>query len=125
MLAWHIREGHYGTVRFDGLNLLALSEFEANLGMDDDVKARVGFFIDERADARQREALQIIFTPEDDRPGESSRDRDRHYRHDGRASNARCSDAADDRYFGASLPPAAVRMRSAEAFASRTILSTS
>jgi len=36
-----------------------------------------------------------------------------------------CGDDADNRYFGASLPPAAVRMRSAEAFASRMILSTS
>ena len=62
MLAWHIREGHYGTVRLDGLNLLALSAFEGNLWMDDDVKARMGFFIDERADAQQREALQMIFT---------------------------------------------------------------
>jgi Protein of unknown function (DUF1326) len=62
MLAWHIREGHYGTVRLDGLNLLALSAFEGNLWMDDDVKARMGLFIDERADAQQREALQMIFT---------------------------------------------------------------
>ena len=42
-----------------------------------------------------------------------------------RALRARCGDVADNRYFGASLPPAAVRMRKAEAFASRTILSTS
>src|SRR5215217_7795404 len=27
MLAWHIREGHYGTVRLGGLNLLALGTF--------------------------------------------------------------------------------------------------
>ena len=62
MLVWHIREGHYGKVRLDGLNLLALASFEGNLWMDDAVKARMGFFIDERADAQQREALQIIFT---------------------------------------------------------------
>jgi hypothetical protein len=53
--------GHYGNVRLDGLNLLALGAFEGNLWMED-VKARMGFFIDERADAQQREALQIIFT---------------------------------------------------------------
>ena len=61
MLAWHIREGHYGTVRLDGLNLLALAAFEGNLWVED-VKARMGFFIDERSDAQQREALQMIFT---------------------------------------------------------------
>ena len=53
--------GHYGNVRLDGLNLLALGAFEGNLWMED-VKARMGFFIDERADAQQREALQMIFT---------------------------------------------------------------
>jgi hypothetical protein len=62
MLAWHIREGRYGTLQLDGLNLLALGAFEGNLWLDEGVKARMGFFIDERADAQQREALQIIFT---------------------------------------------------------------
>jgi hypothetical protein len=28
----------------------------------EDVKARMGFFIDERSDAQQREALQVVFT---------------------------------------------------------------
>ena len=55
MLAWHIREGHYGAVRLDGLNLLALGAFEGNLLMED-VKARMGIFIDERTHAQQREA---------------------------------------------------------------------
>ena len=31
MLAWHVREGHYGDVRLDGLNLLALAAFAAGL----------------------------------------------------------------------------------------------
>jgi hypothetical protein len=55
-----IREGHYGTVQLDGLNLLALSAFEGNLWMED-VKARMGFFIDERADAQQRESAADDF----------------------------------------------------------------
>jgi hypothetical protein len=59
--------GHYGNVRLDGLNLLALGAFEGNLWMED-VKARMGFFIDERADAQQREALQTRGRPEDGRP---------------------------------------------------------
>src|SRR5262245_19173369 len=62
MLAWHVRDGHYGQVRLDGLNLIALGGFEGNLWTDENVKARMGFFIDERADAQQREALQAIFT---------------------------------------------------------------
>src|SRR5512135_2398875 len=61
MLAWHVRQGHFGDVRLDGLNLLALSVFEGNLWTGE-AKARMGLFIDERADGRQREALQAIFS---------------------------------------------------------------
>jgi hypothetical protein len=60
MLAWHIRQGHFGEVRLDGLNLVALGAFEGNIWAGE-AKARMGLFIDERADARQREALQTIF----------------------------------------------------------------
>lgn len=60
MLAWHIREGHYGNIRLDGFNLLALAAFEGNIWAGE-AKARMGFFIDQRADAQQREALQTIF----------------------------------------------------------------
>ncbi|MBX6320256.1 MAG: DUF1326 domain-containing protein, partial [Rhodospirillaceae bacterium] len=61
MLAWHIRAGRYGDVRLDGLNLLALGAFEGNV-WSGTVKVRMGLFIDERADAAQREALQTIFS---------------------------------------------------------------
>jgi hypothetical protein len=60
MLAWHVREGHYGDVRLDGLSVLALGGFEGNLWARN-VKARMGMFIDERADERQRAALETIF----------------------------------------------------------------
>jgi hypothetical protein len=60
MLAWHIREGRYGDVRLDGFNLLALGAFEGNIWTGE-AKVRMGLFIDERADGRQREALQTIF----------------------------------------------------------------
>jgi len=60
MLAWHVREGRYGDVGLDGLNLLALGAFEGNLWAGEG-KARMGLFIDERADEWQREALQTIF----------------------------------------------------------------
>jgi hypothetical protein len=60
MLAWHVREGHYGDVGLEGLTVLALGSFEGNLWAGE-ASARMGMFIDERADARQREALQTIF----------------------------------------------------------------
>jgi hypothetical protein len=60
MLAWHVRDGRYGDVPLDDLNVLALGAFEGNL-WSGETKARMGMFIDERADERQREALQTIF----------------------------------------------------------------
>jgi hypothetical protein len=43
-------------------NLLALAGFEGNLWAG--AKARMGLFIDEKADERQRQALQSIFAGE-------------------------------------------------------------
>jgi hypothetical protein len=60
VLAWHVREGQFGDVRADGLNLVALAEFEGNLWAGE-ARATMGLYIDERADERQREALQTIF----------------------------------------------------------------
>jgi hypothetical protein len=40
MLAWHVREGHYGDVRLDGLNLLAA--FEGNVWAGEATAARTG-----------------------------------------------------------------------------------
>ena len=60
VLAWHIREGHYGDVRLDGLSVIAIGAFEGNLWAGEG-KATMGIFIDEKADERQREALQTIF----------------------------------------------------------------
>src|SRR5919197_715113 len=60
VLAWHIREGRLGDVPLDGLNLIAVGVFEGNIWAGG-TKATMGFFIDERADDRQREALRMIF----------------------------------------------------------------
>jgi hypothetical protein len=60
VLAWHIREGNYSDVRLDGLSLIAVATFEGNIWAG--AKATMGLFIDERADERQREALQQIFS---------------------------------------------------------------
>jgi hypothetical protein len=61
VLAWHVREGHYGDVRLDDLNVVALGAFEGNLWAGE-AKPSMGLFFDERADERQREALQMIFS---------------------------------------------------------------
>jgi hypothetical protein len=58
ILAWHIRDGHYGRVPLAGLNVMALGAFEGNIWAG--AKASMGIFLDERADDRQREALQMI-----------------------------------------------------------------
>jgi hypothetical protein len=60
MIAYHIREGNYGDVGLDGLNLVGLGHFDGSI-WDDDVKMNAGFIVDERADESQREALQLIF----------------------------------------------------------------
>jgi len=60
VLAWHIREGHYGDVRLGGLSLIGLGTFEGNIWAGE-ANGPFGLFIDERADERQREALEMIF----------------------------------------------------------------
>lgn len=60
MLTYHVREGHYGEVQLDGLNLVALGVFEGNLWAG--AKVTLALFLDERADDRQRDALQVIFS---------------------------------------------------------------
>jgi len=59
ILAWHVRKGSYGGVPLDGLNVLAIGYFKGNIWAG--AKATMGIFLDERADAQQREALQMIF----------------------------------------------------------------
>ena len=60
VIAYRIREGNYGDVNLDGLNLVGITEFEGNI-WDDDVRADMGMIIDESADDDQRGALQTIF----------------------------------------------------------------
>jgi hypothetical protein len=59
-MVWHVREGKYGDVKIDGLNVLALGEFTGNVWAGE-TKVTVGIYIDERGDERQREAMQMIF----------------------------------------------------------------
>ena len=60
ILAWHIRTGTYGDVRLDGLSVMAVGAFTGNI-WEGQTKASMAMFLDERADDRQREALQLIF----------------------------------------------------------------
>jgi hypothetical protein len=60
ILAWLIRKGNYGDVPLDGLSVMALAAFTGNI-WDGNTKASMAIFIDERADGRQRDALQLIF----------------------------------------------------------------
>ncbi len=59
ILAWHVRKGSYGDVKLDGLNVLAVGHLVGNIWAG--AKAEMGIFIDDRANDRQREALQMIF----------------------------------------------------------------
>jgi len=61
ILAYHIRQGHYGEVSLDGLNLLGLGQFEGNIWAGE-TKAIMAFFIDARADEAQRGALRQIWS---------------------------------------------------------------
>lgn len=61
VLAWHVREGHYGDVPLDGLNVLMVASFVGNVWAEHS-DAYAGVFFDERADDAQREALQMIFS---------------------------------------------------------------
>jgi hypothetical protein len=61
ILAWHIREGNYGEVTLDDLSVVAVGSFEGNIWTGEAKNSAMGFFIDERADEGQREALQIIW----------------------------------------------------------------
>lgn len=60
VLAWHVNKGQYGDVHLDGLNVLAIGSFTGNLWTGE-ARVTLGMFIDERADERQRGALQAIF----------------------------------------------------------------
>jgi hypothetical protein len=61
VLAWHIRDGNFGDVRLDGLNVLMVSSFVGNIWAREHTDAYAAVFFDERADEQQRAALQTIF----------------------------------------------------------------
>ncbi len=62
VLVWHIREGHYGDLRLDGLNFVMLGTFTGNIWAGEATDAYAAFFVDERADEDQSAALGAIFS---------------------------------------------------------------
>jgi hypothetical protein len=61
VLAWHIEKGQYSDTVLDGLNVLGLGSFTGNIWAGQAKDATFGFFIDEKANEQQRQALQMIF----------------------------------------------------------------
>jgi len=61
VLAYHIKKGEYGRISLDGLNVLALSDFKGNIWAGN-IKANIALFFDEKANEKQSEALNMIFT---------------------------------------------------------------
>lgn len=59
ILAWHIDDGRYGAADLSGLSVVALGAFTGNIWAG--AKAQMAIYIDERADAAQRQALQAIW----------------------------------------------------------------
>ena len=61
VLAWHIREGHFGDTRLDDLNVLMLASFEGNAWARTHSEPYAAVFLDDRADDEQRAALGAVF----------------------------------------------------------------
>ena len=61
VLAYHIKSGLYGDSRLDGLNVLLVGGFKGNIWAGEAKDAKMGFFFDECANEKQREALKMIF----------------------------------------------------------------
>ena len=61
VLVYHIKKGQYGEISLDELNVLALSYFKGNI-WSGNTKADIAVFFDERANKKQRNALNMIFT---------------------------------------------------------------
>lgn len=63
VLAYNIKKGNYGEVPLGSLNVLALASFKGNIWAGDGkTKLNMAIFFDEKADERQREALNMIFS---------------------------------------------------------------
>jgi hypothetical protein len=62
VLAYNIREGQSGDVPLAGLNLVIVITFEGNIWAGQATGLKLALFLDARANTRQHEALQMIFS---------------------------------------------------------------
>jgi len=62
VLAYRIREGHFGDVTLDYLRLVLAATFVGNIWAGRATGFRAGLFLDSAADQYQQEALQMIFS---------------------------------------------------------------
>jgi Protein of unknown function (DUF1326) len=62
ILAYNIKKGNYGETSLDDLNVILVTSFEGNIWAGDGkTKVDLALFFDEKADEKQREALNMIF----------------------------------------------------------------
>lgn len=61
VMAYHVREGAFGDVDVSGLNVIAVVTIDGNAWAKQ-AKVSLGIFMDERASAEQRDALQQVFS---------------------------------------------------------------
>jgi hypothetical protein len=61
VLAYHVREGRFGDIALNGLNLILVASFSGNLWAGKARDLRMGLFLDARANDQQRDALGTIF----------------------------------------------------------------
>jgi hypothetical protein len=61
LFPYHIREGEYGGIKLDDLTIIGVSRIDGNFWTRGAAVTH-GIFIDERADERQREAIQQVFS---------------------------------------------------------------
>jgi hypothetical protein len=61
VMAYHIREGSYGNVKLNGLNVIAVITFDGNAWTKEN-PVSIGILMDERANEEQREILQKVFS---------------------------------------------------------------
>jgi hypothetical protein len=61
-LAWHVREGHFGETRLDGLNVAGIFHTPGNMATGP--KWRAALYLDARATPDQLDALRAIFSGE-------------------------------------------------------------
>ena len=59
VIGWRIADGHYGNTRLDGLNVVLYGRIPGNFFQGN---LTVGVYLDQRADQRQAQALENIFS---------------------------------------------------------------